>query len=594
MIENKLLNNGGGHAHQNNRSRSNLRDISSNSCSDSSEMSEKNIYSLLRSRSSSRVKDNNSCDTKPTKTKRNSKKKRNQQLETVQQQLETALAAIERLTNENRILQDEIHGFNVVYEASLNVSKLDQGDDHLTTMDCDIQSANRKRMRHHSPPTEIIQQQQQQTAQQQPETSPLQLQHQQFSANDEIFLRQQQMRQNHQTSSQQTNSSFDKIVNRLRPQSVTPNQAIQTMGSATNVANTPTHSSSSTKPKTTNSTTNPTIGANPPPLVAFELNHKHCTETFPTILGHNNFTINKVSAKCSHIQLDTLSDYHKVMELLKKEEACFHTFTPKEERKTSVILRNLCASFDCEDILRALEELNLNVNIHSVTPFRTEYSQRKGQNLGLWHVLLQPDSDVIALLKTTRLLHQTVRFERRKSSSTSQCYNCQNFGHSSSNCFRKNRCVKCTTDHKPGECPLPILRENSAVPLNPTCVNCGEAHPANFRGCKAFKSFVNRRRPQIRQEHQSPAQASFNNFASENISYAAIANNQKNQKQNTSRQLNCLEFIEAECLDQFGLDFNEIIKKTSVFVPKYILMNPAEKRMALLKFIMSITPNISV
>lgn len=334
----------------------------------------------------------------------------------------------------------------------------------------------------------------------------------------------------------------------------------------------------------------------PPPIVAFNLDHKQCIDRFPKIIGNSNFTINKVSATCSHIKLDTLPDYRKIMDTLKEDKACFHTFTPKDERKTGLILRNLCASFDANDILQALEELKLNIKVHSVTPYRTEYSQRNGQTLDLWHIQLDPGSDDTSLLKTTRLLYQSVRFERRKHGNSAQCYNCQNFGHSASNCFRPYRCVKCTNNHKPGDCPLPMLRENSAVTLNPSCVNCGEAHSANFRGCKVYKQFINKRQIQtLPVINQVSKNAAYNNFATSGVSYAAAVGKQRNPlPQQSSGQSNCLEFIEAECNEQFGINFTELIKKTAVFVPKYITLKPEDKQMALLKFIMSITPNLSV
>ena len=66
-----------------------------------------------------------------------------------------------------------------------------------------------------------------------------------------------------------------------------------------------------------------------------------------------------------------------------------------------------------------------------------------------------------------------------------QCYNCQRVGHSSANCNLGYRCVKCTGDHEPGNCP----RKAGSNEINepPSCVNWNEQHPANFRGCPYLK-----------------------------------------------------------------------------------------------------------
>ncbi|KAK9708175.1 hypothetical protein QE152_g27406 [Popillia japonica] len=56
-----------------------------------------------------------------------------------------------------------------------------------------------------------------------------------------------------------------------------------------------------------------------------------------------------------------------------------------------------------------------------------------------------------------------------------QCHRCQKFGHAQSRCTATRRCVACAGDHEPGACERP-----KQVPA--TCANCGEEHPANYRG----------------------------------------------------------------------------------------------------------------
>jgi len=87
--------------------------------------------------------------------------------------------------------------------------------------------------------------------------------------------------------------------------------------------------------------------------------------------------------------------------------------------------------------------------------------------------------------------------ERKK---PTQCYRCQVWGHSASNCNRKPRCVKCNMTHDIGKCAR-LSREQEGSPI---CCNCGKQHPANSTDCEAYKRFVSRR--SVRQQQQWPQQ----------------------------------------------------------------------------------------
>ncbi|GBP88720.1 Probable RNA-directed DNA polymerase from transposon BS [Eumeta japonica] len=65
-----------------------------------------------------------------------------------------------------------------------------------------------------------------------------------------------------------------------------------------------------------------------------------------------------------------------------------------------------------------------------------------------------------------------------KRSSPGQCHNCQLYGHSSKNCFRKARCVKCLGDHGTAACT-----RNKETDGAPACVLCNTSgHTANYLG----------------------------------------------------------------------------------------------------------------
>lgn len=345
----------------------------------------------------------------------------------------------------------------------------------------------------------------------------------------------------------------------------------------------------------------------PPPIIAYSLRAKDACVVFPEKLGHNNFSLKKPNANCTHIITESNEDHAKIRSILKEGEVPFHTFTIREERRVHIILRGLCRSYTAQDVLAGLEDLNLNIKIaDEISQFATERSRRNHQNTNMWLIQLEPQSDTEALLRTKKFMHQVVSFEHRKTNGVSQCRNCQHFGHSSINCSRPYRCVKCNHGHKQGECPLETMRQQSQIPIEPTCVNCKGNHPANWRGCAVYIRYINAKtsRHQQTQANRDFRQSSYNNVRRPEVSYAAAAQlattntatpavrQHYQTAANTSNQQNenVLDFIEEQCSSLFGIDLGSLLQKASKFVPNYIKLNDNDKQMALLKFALSVAP----
>ncbi|GBP57113.1 Nucleic-acid-binding protein from transposon X-element [Eumeta japonica] len=122
------------------------------------------------------------------------------------------------------------------------------------------------------------------------------------------------------------------------------------------------------------------------------------------------------------VQPDSISDFRNLTNLLATMKAAYHTYSLKEEREFRVVLKG---------VLRV--------------------SARRGIKVELPH----------------------------KRSSPGQCHNCQLYGHSSKNCFRKARCVKCLGDHGTAACT-----RNKETDGPPACVLCNTSgHTANYLGC---------------------------------------------------------------------------------------------------------------
>ena len=81
-----------------------------------------------------------------------------------------------------------------------------------------------------------------------------------------------------------------------------------------------------------------------------------------------------------------------------------------------------------------------------------------------------------------------------------QCFSCQEYDHTQSNCYNPVRCLKCSGSHRRDECPNPE---------NLRCANCQEIHPASDRSCQAYIREIRKIRSQgnSKQAEKGPSQA---------------------------------------------------------------------------------------
>lgn len=334
------------------------------------------------------------------------------------------------------------------------------------------------------------------------------------------------------------------------------------------------------------------VPVKPPPIVTSCLNIKKATEHLAEALGHNNFHFRPAAAGDTSIITHNEIDFKKAIDMVKSSDIEGHAYTLKSEKVHNIILRNLCRSFDVEDISRGIEEMQIDVRVRNIEKYSTPFSAKNNQDLNLWLIQLEPGSDVKALLSCKSILHLNgVRFELKKNQGAAQCRNCQAYGHSAINCYRKFRCVKCTEDHEHGNCKKHATEDEVA------CVNCGENHPANYRGCRIYQDLLKRIEDKKKRERelQNQRQEYYNNYRQPNVSYSNVAGSRRTPNQRPTKNDNNRDTtqdlgfdIQAECYEQFGMDFRSIRQRLTEFAPIY--RKSEDKSIALLQFIMSIHP----
>ena len=113
--------------------------------------------------------------------------------------------------------------------------------------------------------------------------------------------------------------------------------------------------------------------------------------------------------------------------------------------------------------------------------------------------LLSFDAKKTYNLKT--FLNTVVKVEPpRVSKWIPQFKSCQGFNHTKNYCSKPPRCVKCAGKHSTEEC-------NTSVNQKPKCVNFGEEHLANYRGCLVAKELQKLRNKQAFSSNSVPRQS---------------------------------------------------------------------------------------
>lgn len=233
----------------------------------------------------------------------------------------------------------------------------------------------------------------------------------------------------------------------------------------------------------TNKTTKPTFC---PPIFMYNVNIKHLVNQLEARSPKILFKIKNVNRNKSKLYISDLSVHAEMMAILKDKKVNSYSFTPKELRQTSLIIRGLYSGTEPNEIENALNGLVPNV-ISKASKFTTAASLNKKIDTGLFLISLLPGKGLSDVSHIRYLLSQSIVWEKpKKHDQEIQCRNCQKWGHIARNCNREFNCVKCNKRHEPGNCARKQQDESK-----PSCINCGkDGHPANWRGCTEYKNYI--------------------------------------------------------------------------------------------------------
>lgn len=257
-------------------------------------------------------------------------------------------------------------------------------------------------------------------------------------------------------------------------------------------------------------------------------------------LKTNEFLTKQINKTNFIIYSNNLNSYKIIIEILKNSNTNFYTFTPKEEKKTTLVLKGLDASYNENEVLEILKSFK-NDKIEFVSINRLKTKRSAENNIILPHFIVQATagSSINEIRKTITSIDNTIIYwENLNKRDVLQCVRCQRFSHSAVNCNMDYRCVKCGESHTPGECKITTSDDKSML----FCTLCKQhGHPASFKECPEH---IKREKEKEEEKNRLKEKISIrykmvNNYSNKNISYANTLRNNNNNNNISNDNDNC-------------------------------------------------------
>ena len=189
--------------------------------------------------------------------------------------------------------------------------------------------------------------------------------------------------------------------------------------------------------------------------------------------GRNNTVI--VTAK-------TMTDFSELLKPWKKNQYLGTVLPrlPKEQRPKnqfySVIAKNVPIAIQTRELEEELSKQGFGPSI--ITRFQRKLEDSTQQTLKVVKIDLCNERDQTRLIEQGfKLGFLKIQPEAYQIRSSNQCFKCQEWGHSHSDCTKPSKCRWCAGSHDSRSCPNPNGLKR--------CANCTGGHPSHWSGCPA-------------------------------------------------------------------------------------------------------------
>lgn len=224
----------------------------------------------------------------------------------------------------------------------------------------------------------------------------------------------------------------------------------------------------------------------PPPIV---IHHKmKNTKEFSDLLKKDitkGFEL-KYTKNNTNLFIKDTNEYRKYLQKIKKNQEDkdqdpedkleFHTYTEKSEKNHAFVLKGLDSDLDY-----LKEELENQSKINVVNVYEMKNAQ------GLFLVITDNSITEKYLNKNLNVVcHTRVTWARHVNrKQIIQCHRCQQWGHATSNCSAKLRCLKCSNAHWSRDCTL-VSKDDVNTHQHIKCPNCEGKHLAFSQDCPVY------------------------------------------------------------------------------------------------------------
>ena len=187
-----------------------------------------------------------------------------------------------------------------------------------------------------------------------------------------------------------------------------------------------------------------------------------------------------------------ISDFKAFKEQCQNEKVRYHTYAISSEKVLTVVLKGLIKIPD-KTILHSLKTQGLTPINCTEIPTHTRYP--------IYRITFAPGTTLAKVNHVRYIENIKIYWEKYESKKPIiQCYRCQAHGHTSNNCNKKAKCVKCAGTHDTRTC-------TKTADTSATCTNCGGAHPANYSKCSALIAFLAKKNTRRAVQNQAAPQA---------------------------------------------------------------------------------------
>ena len=226
------------------------------------------------------------------------------------------------------------------------------------------------------------------------------------------------------------------------------------------------------------------------------------------------------------VRCETVEDYKMLKTELDKTGVTYYTHEFRGQKSKNLVLKGL-PNLPLTDIYNELQELEAGcIKVALLKTHKTGEQSAKSDNHRVYHpsflVVFQANADIKKIRNIRYICSVKVYWEKfRNTRRATQCRRCQRFGHGTSYCKNKPRCVKCVGEHLTNMCDKP-------KDMTVQCINCGGPHPANYSKCEAYikhlekiDSFKNKTRHQVEtRTRQEPPIKTRQNFPELKTTYS--------------------------------------------------------------------------